>query len=111
VHAQSLNYAKAEPYIRHALEFLGRNDNFYRERCLRYTAVSSLNQKKWDEVLELSKKALALNQDIAMSWYLYGEGLYNTGEKEDAKKVWERSVSLDPNNRRYLDRHYPGLGK
>ena len=111
VHTQSLNYAKAEPYSRHALEFLGRNDNFYRERCLRYIAVSSLNQKKWDEVLELSKKALALDQDIAMSWYLYGEGLYNTGKKEDAKKVWERSVSLDPNNRRYLDRHYPGWDK
>ena len=110
-HAQSLNYAKAEPYSRHALEFFGRNDNFYRERCLRYTAVAALNQKKWDEVLDLSKKALELNQDIAMSWYLYGEGLYNTGQKEDAKKVWEKSVSIDPNNRRYLNRHYPGWDK
>lgn len=59
-------------------------------------SYSRAYQKKYEEALETINRAVELQPDEANYYDSKGEILYMSGDKEGAKTMWEKVVSLDP---------------
>jgi tetratricopeptide (TPR) repeat protein len=52
---------------------------------------------KYQKALEMVNKAIALFPDLVIAYKLKGSILYRMGNVEEAKKVWQKVIELDPN--------------
>jgi len=52
---------------------------------------------KYQKALEMVNKAIALFPDLVIAYKLKGSILYKMGNVEEAKKVWQKVIELDPN--------------
>ena len=72
-----------------------------RWRGQRSAAVSALEQKNYDRAIELLTGALATKvppEGMAELWELRGQAFAGKGEKEKARRDYERALSVPPKN-------------
>ena len=101
------NWSEAGRLSKLALELLTVNDDTERSYCLAYVAGIHDRARDYEKVLPLATEAVTINPRNAVGVYYLGEALYETGSRQDAKKVFLHYLTLRPSDEGYLDNTFP----
>lgn len=61
-------------------------------------ALVALRQSDWARARDEARRALDLNEDLALAWNFLGTALYNLRSPREALEAWDRALALEPTN-------------
>jgi tetratricopeptide (TPR) repeat protein len=65
--------------------------------ALRQLGYYLLLEKNYTDALPKLERAVSINEQDALAWLWYGQGLQNSGSKAKACEAYNRALALDPN--------------
>ncbi len=95
------NYAQAAEYFEKAADARWFKEDFQIQSANMYKMMflegefSENDKELW---INAAKKAVDLSPHSDRSWNVYGETLYELGDYNKAKEVFEKILTMDPNN-------------